>query len=142
MRANIVQPKFRGYSLETNQWHYGHGWFITDYTQEYKSEKGIIDASILYTDGSPIECVLSSMGRYVMSVKFADQKVELYEGDIVQDITSNDKLYKIVWDDYGIFLFVPLFETDMGAIDYYKLEEMHGDNIYPIDNEFEISNRK
>ena len=135
----MEQPKFRGYCVETGSWHYGHGWFKCDYTEDYKAEKGIEDRAILYTNSSPVECELKSMGRFVKSVKFADTTVDLYEGDIVGDVTDAVivKQYQIIWDDWGMFLFVPLFESDMGAIDYYELEEIHGDNIYPLATTFE-----
>jgi hypothetical protein len=77
----MKQPKFRGYSLETTSWHYGHGWFEADYTEEYKKEKGISDKAILYTDGSPIECELSSMGQFTGETV---REKEIYDGDIIK----------------------------------------------------------
>lgn len=135
----MEQPKFRGFSLETGQWHYGHGWFKCDYTEEYKKEKGIEDKAILYTEGSPIECELKSMGRYVKTVKLGDSSEDLYEGDIVADLSESEltRKYEIAWDDYGMFLFVPLFASETGAIDYYELEELHGDYIFVFSNVFE-----
>ncbi|MBS4190359.1 hypothetical protein KHA94_09110 [Bacillus sp. FJAT-49705] len=76
------EPKFRGFSIETNSWHYGHGWFKCDYTEEYKQEKGITDNAILYTDGSPVECELKSMGQFIGRL---DQNgKEIFAGDIMR----------------------------------------------------------
>lgn len=135
----MEQPKFRGFSLETNSWHYGHGWFKCDYTEEYMSEKGIEDRAILHTESHPVECELKSMGRFVTTVRFAETSADLYEGDIVADMTDVvlEKKYQIIWDENGMFLFVPLYETDMGAINYIELEEIHGDNIYPLTTTFD-----
>lgn len=135
----MEQPKFRGFCLETNSWHYGHGWFKCDYTEEYKAEKGIEDRAILHTESHPVECELKSMGRFVKTVRLAETSADLYEGDIVADMTdvALEKKYQIIWDENGMFLFVPLYETDMGAIDYYELEEIHGDYIFPLTTTFE-----
>lgn len=77
----MKQPKFRGYSTETNSWHYGHGWFEVGYTEEYKQQKGINDRARLYTDGYPEECELSSMG---VSTDLKDKYgIETFEGDVV-----------------------------------------------------------
>lgn len=106
------QPKFRGFSLETNSWHYGHGWFVVDYTDEYLKEKGINQQAMLYTDGYPVECELSSMGQYTgVDTK---EDVELYEGDIVKGrlrqqecnftatIVFEDGMFKLKFDQaYG-----------------------------------------
>lgn len=87
------QPKFRGFSLQTNSWHYGHGWFEIDYTDEYLKEKGINQQAMLYTDGYPIECELASMGEFT-------RYKEVYEGDIV-DTIYDGKLFTgvVVYDE-------------------------------------------
>lgn len=77
----MQQPKFRGYSKETNSWHYGHGWFETDYTDEHLSEKGISQQAILYTEGSPVVCELSSMGQFTGETIGGK---EIYRGDIIK----------------------------------------------------------
>jgi uncharacterized phage protein (TIGR01671 family) len=77
----MEQPKFRGFSKETNSWHYGHGWFKTDYTERYKLERDIEDGAILYTDSYPVECELKSMGQYIGINDINGD--EIYEGDIV-----------------------------------------------------------
>ncbi|PGW52247.1 hypothetical protein COE14_22760 [Bacillus thuringiensis] len=89
------QPKFRGFSLETNSWHYGHGWFEVDYTDEYLKEKGIKQQAMLYTDGYPVECELASMGEFT---GLLDSKgTDIYEGDIVKNAFGEE--YKIIWDE-------------------------------------------
>lgn len=78
----MKQPKFRGYSLETNSWHYGHGWFEVNCTEEYKKEEGISDKAILYReDRSTIECELSSMGQFTGE---SVRDKEIYHGDIIK----------------------------------------------------------
>jgi hypothetical protein len=83
------QPKFKGFSSETNKWHYGFGWYKTDYTERYKMENGIEDGAVLYTEGSPILCELSSMGEFV---GLNDIKgIEIYEGDLVEYVDDSHK---------------------------------------------------
>ena len=85
------QPKFRGFSVETNSWHYGYGWFKCDYTDEYKSEKGINDKALLLTDSGSIECELKSMGQF--SGETLNGK-EIYDGDVI-------KVTKLSFDTSG-----------------------------------------
>lgn len=88
------QPKFRGFSLETNIWHYGHGWFEVDYTDEYLKEKGIKQQAMLYTDGYPVECELASMGEFT---GLLDSKgKEIYEGDVVDTIYDGELFTGVV----------------------------------------------
>ena len=144
LQANMEQPRFRGFCVETNTWQYGHGWFRCDYTEEYKRERGIDDLAILYTVHQPVECHLASMGRFVRAIPFADKAIDIYEHDILVDVTSRDMqiMYVVVWDKYDAgFVFIPLFEApdgeDNSAITYDELHERHGDNLYPMQTVFD-----
>lgn len=69
----MEQPKFRGFSTETNSWHYGHGWIKADYAE---------DKALLYRDWEPpIECELRSMGQ------FTGESIggkEIFHGDVIK----------------------------------------------------------
>lgn len=117
------QPKFRGFNLETNSWHYGHGWFKSDYTEEYKKEKGIEDTAILHTDSSPIECELKSMGEFIGSTDA--NGVEIFEGDILQPSNNEKKYSFVVWSING-------FLRRYRFIRKYQLEEWEEANDLPV----------
>lgn len=87
----IKQPKFRGFNVETNSWHYGYGWLKSDPTDEHKSEKGITDKAFLYTDSGPIECELKSMGQFTGETLNGK---EIYDGDVI-------KVTKLTFDTSG-----------------------------------------
>lgn len=97
------QPKFRGISRESNKWYYGYGWFKTDFTEEYKKEKGIEDFAILLTDGGTVECKLESMGEFVGVIDEND--IEIYEGDITNFILRqhDGKFIGVVEFNDGMF---------------------------------------
>jgi uncharacterized phage protein (TIGR01671 family) len=119
------QPKFRGFSLETNSWHYGHGWFKSDYTEEYKLEKGIKDTAILYTDGSPVECELDSMGTFT-GVTGIDGK-DVYEGDI---LPYNSVVTYIYGDDHA--------DLGMGIGFYVQRDNFESWRLLEVGEEVEV----
>lgn len=97
------QPKFRGYSKETERWHYGHGWFKSNYTEEYKQESGEVDVAILYTNSSPVVCELDSMGQFTEVYDFNDN--EIFSNDIVEGVLRQQDcrfLAKVIFED-GMF---------------------------------------
>lgn len=117
------QPKFRGFSTETNSWHYGHGWFEVDYTEEYKLEKGIEVKACLYRESSPIECELSSMGEFT---GLLDSKgTEIFEGDILQASNREKGLHVVIWKDGG-------FQRKYRFIRKYQGEEYEDSTIVPV----------
>lgn len=89
----MKEPKFRGFSKETNSWYYGHGWFEIDYTDEYLKEKGINQQSMLHTESCPVECELASMGQFTGFKD--DNSVEIYEGDYLK--TEHGQLGVVYW---------------------------------------------
>ncbi|GLO66202.1 hypothetical protein [Oceanobacillus kimchii] len=116
----MKQPKFRGYSTGTKSWHYGFGWYDCELTKEFLEEKGLEPQAMLYTDASPIQCELSSMGQYIGiddvngNEVYAGQKVKFEDvrhgisGEGIVDISDasfcivNDigKYYR--WIDYVV----------------------------------------
>ncbi|MEK4787256.1 MULTISPECIES: YopX family protein [Bacillus] len=119
------QPKFRGFSLETNSWHYGHGWKISD------------DKALLYTDLSPIECELDSMGQYTGI--YDKNSKEAYHGDLFY---WHGELRKVVYrEDKGAFMGVKV----KGYKSYFYLNDLSdqfeiiGNNTENHDLPIEIS---
>lgn len=103
---NMKQPKFRGFSYETNSWQYGFGWFETDYTDDYLEEKGRSKQdAILLTDSGHTVCDIESMGQCT-DLKDKNEK-EIYENDIanreifafgeIRTFTGTVKMFEGAW---------------------------------------------
>lgn len=138
------QPKYRGYSRETNQWHYGHGWFAADYTNEFLKERGINQQAVLHTDGYPVECELSSMGQFTGETDIKDKPI--VEGDVVEfDLFGDGEKEKgVVVYKQAAFLvqtdYVPPMDgTHLGRPLAYELGELikNEKDVEIIGNEFE-----
>ncbi|WP_346234528.1 YopX family protein [Lysinibacillus telephonicus] len=119
------EPKFRGFSLETNEWVYGYGWHETDYTDDFlRSINQSRQDAVLFTKTFPITCDIESMGEFTGLLD--TNGVEIYEGDIVRHATD-EGIYKVIFDDGGFYV-ENLFEYDFQTIDEYPLEVIG--NIY------------
>lgn len=129
------QPRFRGFGTETKSWHYGHGWFESDYTDEYLAEKGIKQQAMLYTDGYPVECELTSMGEFT-GLKDVNGK-EIYEGDILTDHGEEGPLYIEYSKEHAAFVFVDKF--DPSGTTLYTTTDISYGQFEVIGNVFENS---
>lgn len=113
------QPKFRGFSPETNEWVYGYGWHETDYTDDFlRSINQSRQDAVLFTKTFPITCDIESMGEFTGLLD--TNGVEIYESDIVRHATD-EGIYKVIFDDGGFYV-ENLFEYDFQTIDEYPLE--------------------
>lgn len=113
------QPKFRGFSPETNEWVYGYGWHETDYTDDFlRSINQSRQDAVLFTKTFPITCDIESMGEFTGLLD--TNGVEIYEGDIVRHATD-EGIYKVIFAGGGFYV-ENLFEYDFQTIDEYPLE--------------------
>ncbi|MED0951291.1 YopX family protein [Bacillus mobilis] len=81
----MKEPKFKGFSKETNQWHFGFGYYINYYTDKFKADKGINNNTTLFTESSPVIVEIESVGQYATTIidkNHASQ--ELFAGDIIR----------------------------------------------------------
>lgn len=127
----MKQPKFRGFNIETSEWHYGHGWFEVDYTEEYKREKGISDKALLHTNASPVECELRSMGQFIGLEDNDD--LELYEGDIVRIQEVREEIKFPVYTGEIVFANAS-FCVDTGTSKHYRWMDYE---VEKLGNKFE-----
>lgn len=137
----MKEPKFRGYSIETNSWHYGHGWFEIDYTDEYLKEKGIDQRACLLTDSYPVECELASMGQFT-GLK-DNNGCEIYEGDIVQYLDghewSTESGYDCEeFDNNGVIF----FDTQCGRYDVTNKQGLAYDDLFDCGIDFVVLGNK
>ncbi|WP_144537142.1 YopX family protein [Bacillus thuringiensis] len=81
----MKEPKFRGYSKDTNQWHFGFGYYINNYTETFKVENGIDDNITLFTESSPLIVEMESVGQYATTLTDVNNiPQELFAGDIIR----------------------------------------------------------
>lgn len=96
----MKQPKFKGYSRETNSWHYGYGWFNADFTTDYLKEKNLPEQATLLTESGAIYCDLSSMAQLIGTDCEGN---EVYTQDILQPNMNEEKYTVVHFENASLF---------------------------------------
>ncbi|WP_137744897.1 YopX family protein [Robertmurraya siralis] len=132
------QPKFRGFSPETNEWVYGYGWHETDYTDDFlRSINQSRQDAVLFTKTFPITCDIESMGEFTGLLD--TNGVEIYEGDIVQVKYTYEQGYL---GGYATEEVIGQVEYKHGCFDVYKNNVDQGivirEHISDLETEWEV----
>lgn len=128
---------FRGKSTETNQWIYG-GFHIWEKRQTCFGDDKLKDDEISYVitvnsfadwnmprTMQAVEVIADTVGQYTGLTDRNGRKI--FEGDIVNILTENEKFGIITYDDGGFFVDASTFSVDF-------MNNINGSDIEVIDN--------